>query len=64
MRQDELMHYSGSSRQKAAKYVVDNNMSISDAKKKANKEAIRNFAIILGTYGAINVASLYMNNRG
>ena len=59
----EKLIYGGSSRQKAAKYVVDNNMSISDAKKKANKEAIRNSAIILGTYGAIKVASLYMNNR-
>ena len=60
----EKLIYGGSSRHKAAKYVVDNNMSISDAKKKANKEAIRNSAIILGTYGAIKVASLYMNNRG
>ena len=60
----EKLIYGGSSRNKAAKYVVDNNMSISDAKKKANKEAIRNSAIILGTYGAIKVASLYMNNRG
>lgn len=60
----EKLIYGGSSRKKAAKYVVDNNMSISDAKKKANKEAIRNSAIILGTYGAIKVASLYMNNRG
>ena len=59
----EKLIYGGSSRQKAAKYVVDNNMSISDAKKKANKEAIRNSAIILGTCGAIKVASLYMNNR-
>ena len=60
----EKLIYGDSSRNKAAKYVVDNNMSISDAKKKANKEAIRNSAIILGTYGAIKVASLYMNNRG
>lgn len=60
----EKLIYGDASRQKAAKYVVDNNMSISDAKKKANKEAIRNFAIILGTYGAIKVASLYINDRG
>ena len=39
-------------------------MSISDAKKKANKEAIRNSVIILGTYGAISAASLYKNKRG
>lgn len=59
----EKLFYGDAPRRKAAKYVVDNNMSISDAKKKANKEAIRNSAIILGTYGAIKVASLYMNNR-
>ena len=60
----EKLLYNDATRRKAAKYVVDNNMSISDAKKKANKESIRNSAIILGTYGAIQVASLYMNNRG
>ena len=60
----EKLLYNDATRRKAAKYVVDNNMSISDAKKKANKEAIRNSAIILGTCGAIKVASLYMNNRG
>ena len=60
----EKLFYGDAPRQKAAKYVVDNNMSISDAKKKANKEAIRNSAIILGTYGAISVASLYKLSRG
>lgn len=60
---EEKFTYNNATRRKAAKYVVDNNMSISDAKKKANKDAIRNSAIILGTYGAIHVASLYMNNR-
>lgn len=60
----EKLFYGDAPRQKAAKYVVDNNMSISDAKKKANKEAIRNSVIILGTYGAISAASLYKNKRG
>ena len=60
----EKFNYNNATRKKAAKYVVDNNMSISDAKKKANKEAIRNSAIILGTYGAISVASLYKLSRG
>lgn len=59
----EKLFYGDSPRQKAAKYVVDNNMSISDAKKKANKEAIRNSAIILGIYGGISAASLYKSNR-
>ena len=60
----EKLLYNDETRRKAAKYVVDNNMSISDAKKKANKAAIRNTAIVLGTYGAINAASLYKSKRG
>ena len=60
----EKLLYNDATRRKAAKYVVDNNMSISDAKKKANKAAIRNTAIVLGTYGAINAASLYKSKRG
>lgn len=60
----EKLLYNNATRRQAAKYVVDNNMSISDAKKKANKVAMRNTAIILGTYGAINAASLYKINRG
>lgn len=51
----EKLLFSDSTRKKAAKYVVDNNMSISDAKKKANKEAIRNTAVILGVVGAYSV---------
>lgn len=48
----EKLLYNNATRKKAAKYVVDNNMSVSDAKKKANKEAIRNTAIMLGAIGA------------
>lgn len=54
--------YNDATRKKAAKYMTDNNMSMSDAKKKANKEAIRNTAIVLGAYGAVSVRSL-MKNR-
>lgn len=48
-------------RQLAAKYVVKNNMSVEEAKKKANKVAARNTAIILAAYGGIAVATLYKN---
>ena len=45
-------------RKKAAQYVVDNNMSINDAKKKANRQAIRNTALLLGAYGAIKASRI------
>lgn len=53
--------YNNATRKLAAKYVVDKNMSVSDAKKKANKAAIRNAAIFLGAYGAVNAATLIKN---
>lgn len=55
----EAMFYSEGTRKKAAKYVVDNGMSVKDAKKKANKEALRNTAVILGVYGAMKVSDMY-----
>ena len=51
--------YSEGTRKKAAKYVVDNNMSVADATKKAKGVALRNTAAMVGVYGAITVASLY-----
>lgn len=59
----EKLWYSEGTRKKAAKYVVDNNMSMDDAVKRANKDAQRNTAIILGVYGSIALASLYANKR-
>ena len=55
----EKMLFGNSTRKKAAKYMVDNDMSMADAKKKANKQAIRNTAIILGAIGAVAVAQRY-----
>lgn len=57
----ERLTTNDATRQLAAKYVVKNNMSIEDAKKKANKVARRNTAIVLAAYGGIAVASLYKN---
>lgn len=51
----ERFLYNEGTRKKAAKYMVDNNMSMKDAKKKANKEAIRNSAIALAALGAYAV---------
>lgn len=50
--------FSDGTRKKAAKYIVDNNMSMKDANKKARKEAVRNTAIFLGAYGAMTYAQL------
>lgn len=43
--------WNNATRKKAAKYVVDNNMSIADAKNKATGEAVRNTAVILTAIG-------------
>lgn len=55
----EKLLYSEGTRRKAAKFMVDNNMSMTDAKRKANKEAIRNTAAFMGAFGAMAVASYY-----
>ena len=60
---DKLL-YSEGTRKKAAKYIVDNNMSVSEATKKANSEALRNTAVVLGAYGAIAVGAYLKNRNG
>lgn len=55
----ERFIYNDATRKKAAKYIVDNNMSVADANKRAKKDAWVNSAIIGGAIGAISVASLY-----
>lgn len=59
----EKMLYNDVTRRKAAKYVVDNSMSMEQARKKANKAAARNTALLIGAYGAVTVASLYASSR-
>lgn len=58
----EKLLYNEAARKKAAKYVVDNNMSMSDAKKKANKEANRNTALALAAIGGYYIYD-YMKNK-
>lgn len=55
----ERFIFNEATRKGAAKYVVDHNMSMEDARKRANNEAVRNTAIALAAYGAVTVASLY-----
>lgn len=52
----EKFVYNNATRKAAAKYIVDNNMPVEEAKKKAKKEAIRNSAIIMAAYGGIFIA--------
>lgn len=51
-------------RRAIAKYMVDNNMSMKDAKKKVNKQAVRNSLLAIGgafLYGA--GATYYINKK-
>ena len=50
--------FNSATRKRAAKYIVDNNMTMSEARKKANKDAIRNTAISLGVIGGLSVAEI------
>lgn len=55
----EKLVYNDKTRQLAAKYMVDNNMTMKDATSKANSVAKRNTAIFVGAYAAVTVAQLY-----
>ena len=57
----ERMLYISGTRKQAAKYIVDNNMSIGDARKRANEDAVRNTALFLAAYGAIAVGAAAYN---
>lgn len=59
----EKLTYNNATRKKAAKYVVDNGMTVEQAKSRANKDAIRNTGAILAAYGTVTVASLYKMNH-
>jgi len=54
--------YNNAIRKLAAKYVVNNDMSLEEAQKKANKAARRNTAIFVAGYGAITIAALKAMN--
>lgn len=60
---EEKLKYNKATHKKAAKYVVDHNMSYDDAMNKAHDDAIRNTGIILTAYGGLTVASLMYMNR-
>lgn len=51
------MLFGSATRKQAAKYIVNNNMSVADAKKKANEKAIRNTLTLLSTVGGLAVGA-------
>lgn len=59
----ERLVYNNATRKKAAKYIVDNNMSVEEATKRSQGDARRNTAIVLGVYGGIAVGALIAQNR-
>lgn len=58
---DKLV-YNNATRKQAAKYVVDRNMTVSEATKKAKGNARRNAAIFVAAYGAVAYATLKRMN--
>ena len=59
----EKLTYNNATRKKAAKYVVDNGMTVEQAKSRANKDAIRNTGAMLAAYGTVAAVSLYKMNH-
>ena len=57
----EKLTYNNATRKKAAKYVVDNNMTMAEANERAKSDAIRNTGLIVAAYGALAVSALYRN---
>lgn len=53
----EKLIFGKAHQKRAARYVVDHNMSVADAKKKAHKDAARNTALFIGAYAAVKLAS-------
>ncbi len=60
----EKLIYNNATRKKAAKYVVDNNMSVAEATRKAKGNAWRNAAAFIAAFGAVSVGSNIIKNRG
>lgn len=59
----EKLIYNNATRKKAAKYVVDNNMTMSDATRRARSDANRNTALFVAAYGTATLGSMYLRSR-
>ena len=59
----EKLVYNDATRKRAAKYVVDNNMTVADATKKAKTDAWRNTAAFVAGFAAVSIGAEYLKNR-
>lgn len=60
---DKLI-FNDATRKRAAKIMTDyKDVSVADAQKQANKEALRNTAILLGGYGAVALGAVALSKR-
>ena len=59
----EKLVYNGATYKKAAKYVVDNNMTVADATKKAKNDAWRNSVAFVAGLAAVSIGAEYLKNR-
>lgn len=59
---DKIM-YNNATRKKAAKYIVNNHMTVKEATAKTKKDVLRNTAVLMGVYGGLSVAALYKMNH-
>lgn len=59
----DKMLYNSATRKKAAKYVVDNNMSVAEATKKAKGDAWKNTAAFVAAYGAVAIGAAIASSK-
>lgn len=57
---DKLL-FNTATRKKAAQYMTENKMTMTEARKKARKEAVRNTAVILGVIGGTTISKVAAN---
>lgn len=59
----EKFVYNDATRQRAAQYIVKNNMSVEEATKKAHGDAWKNTAAFVAVYGGVMAATIYKANH-
>ena len=59
----EKLVYNSATHKRAAKYVVDNNMTVADATKKAKTDAWRNSVAFVAGLAAVSIGAEYLKNR-
>lgn len=59
----EKLLYNNATRKKAAKYIIDNNMSVAEATKKAKSDAWRNSVALVAAYSAVAIGTMAYEMR-